>query len=90
VSQAIRGATAHAPAAASRKGSKADLDGLRDRIRGLGFGHDEIAAEVPRRYRVRPADPGQRRQLGGRGSHTGHVLPAPRHDGRRGPWLSCC
>ena len=33
------------------------MDGLRDRIRGLGFGHDEIAAEVPRRYRVRPADP---------------------------------
>jgi hypothetical protein len=57
VSQAIRGATAHAPAAASRKGSEADLDGLRDRMRGLGFGHDEIAAEVSRRYQVRPADP---------------------------------
>jgi hypothetical protein len=53
VSQAIRGATAHAPAAASRKGSKADLD----RMRGLGFGHDEIAAEVSRHYQVRPADP---------------------------------
>jgi hypothetical protein len=57
VSQAIRGATAHAPAAARRMGSKADLDGLRDRMRGLGFGHDEIAAEVSRRYQVRPADP---------------------------------
>jgi hypothetical protein len=33
------------------------LDGLRDRMRGLGFRHDEIAAEVSRRYQVRPADP---------------------------------
>jgi hypothetical protein len=88
VSQAIRGATAHAPAAASRKGSRADLDGLRDRIRGLGFGHDEIAAEVPRRYRVRPADPAS--VASSVLEAVIHVLPAPRRDGRRGPWLSCC
>jgi transcriptional regulator with XRE-family HTH domain len=37
-----------------RKGFKAELDGLRERMRGLGFGYDEIAAEVSRRYQVRP------------------------------------
>ena len=40
--------------AAGRKGFKAELDGLRERMRGLGFSYDEIAAEVARRYRVRP------------------------------------
>jgi transcriptional regulator with XRE-family HTH domain len=54
VSQAIRGATAHAPAAVRRKGSKAELDGLRERMRALRFSCDEIAAEVSRRYQVRP------------------------------------
>jgi transcriptional regulator with XRE-family HTH domain len=54
VSQAIRGATAQAPAAAGRKGFKAELDGVRERMRGVGFGYDEIAAEVSRRYQVRP------------------------------------
>ena len=54
VSQAIRGATAQAPALTRRKGFKAELDGLRERMRGLGFGYDEIAAEVSRRYQVRP------------------------------------
>jgi len=54
VSQAIRGATAQAPAVTRRKGFKAELDGLRERMRGLGFGYDEIAAEVSRRYQVRP------------------------------------
>ena len=54
MSQAIRGATAQAPAAARRKGFKAELDGLRERMRALGFGYDEIAAEVSRRYQVRP------------------------------------
>ncbi len=41
-------------AAAGRKGFKAELDDLRDRMRGLGFGYDEIAAEIARRHRVRP------------------------------------
>jgi transcriptional regulator with XRE-family HTH domain len=54
VSQASRGATAEIPAVAGRKGFKAELDGLRDRMRGLGFSYDEIAAEVSRRYQVRP------------------------------------
>jgi len=54
VSQAIRGATAESPALTRRKGFKAELDGLRERMRGLGFGYDEIAAEVSRRYQVRP------------------------------------
>ena len=54
MSQAIRGVTAEAPAVAGRKGFKAELDGLRERMRGLRFSYDEIAAEVSRRYRVRP------------------------------------
>ena len=54
MSQTIRGATAQAPAVTRRKGFKAELDGLRERMRGLGFGYDEIAAEVSRRYQVRP------------------------------------
>ena len=54
MSQAIRGATAQAPAVTRRKGFKAELDGLRERMRALGFGYDEIAAEVSRRYQVRP------------------------------------
>jgi hypothetical protein len=54
VSQAIRGATAQAPAVTRRKGFKAELDGLRDRMRALGFSYDQIAAEVSRRYQVRP------------------------------------
>ena len=36
------------------RGFKAELDGVRERMRGLGFGYDEIAAEVSRRYQVRP------------------------------------
>ena len=43
--------------AAGRKSFKAELDGLRDRMRGLGFPTiDEIAAEIGRRYRTRPRD----------------------------------
>jgi hypothetical protein len=30
------------------------MDGLRERMRALGFGYDQAAAEVSRRYRVRP------------------------------------
>ena len=41
-------------AAAGRKGFKAELDDVRERMRGLGFGYDEIAAEIARRHRVRP------------------------------------
>jgi transcriptional regulator with XRE-family HTH domain len=44
------------PVAAGRKGFNAELDGLRDRMRNLGFAYDEIAAEIGRRYRVRPRE----------------------------------
>jgi transcriptional regulator with XRE-family HTH domain len=43
-----------APAAAGREGFTAELDALRERMRSLGFPCDEIAAEIGRRYRVRP------------------------------------
>ena len=46
--------TPDAQVAAGSKGFKAELDGLRDRMRGLGFSYDEIAAEIGRRYRLRP------------------------------------
>jgi hypothetical protein len=46
--------TPDAQVAAGGKGFKAELDGLRERMRGLGFSYDEIAAEIGRRYRVRP------------------------------------
>jgi len=45
-----------APAEGGRKGFKAELDGLRERMRGRGFSVDEIAAEIGRRYRVRPRE----------------------------------
>jgi transcriptional regulator with XRE-family HTH domain len=41
---------------ARRKGFKAELDGLRERMRSLGFPYDEIAAEIGRRYRARPRE----------------------------------
>ena len=43
-------------AGSRRKGFKAELDQLRDRMRGLGLGHGEIAAEIGRWYRVRPRE----------------------------------
>jgi transcriptional regulator with XRE-family HTH domain len=44
------------PAAAGRKGFKAELDSLRDRMRKLGTSCDEMAAEIARRYRLRPRE----------------------------------
>ncbi len=38
------------------KGFKAELGGLRERVRGLGFSYDEVAAEVSRRCQVRPRE----------------------------------
>jgi len=46
--------TPDARVAAGSKGFKAELDGLRERMRALGFSYDEIAAEMGRRYRLRP------------------------------------
>lgn len=43
-------------AAAGRKGFKAGLDDLRERMRRLGLGYDEIAAEMARRHRLRPRE----------------------------------
>jgi hypothetical protein len=42
--------------AAGRKGFKAEVDVLRERMRGLGLGHYELAAELGRRYRLRPRE----------------------------------
>lgn len=53
---ARRAAGPHVPIAAGRKGFKAELDDVRERMRRLGMGYDEIAAEVGRRYRLRPRE----------------------------------
>lgn len=50
------GITGDVSAAVGHKGFKAEIDDLRERMCGLGFGHDEIAAELARRYRVRPRE----------------------------------
>ena len=42
--------------AAGRKGFKAELEDLRERMRDLGLGYDEIAGEISRRYRLRPRE----------------------------------
>lgn len=56
MSQASSGTGRQASVTAGRKGFKAELDGLRDRMRSLGFSYDEIAGEVGRRYRLRPRE----------------------------------
>jgi len=38
------------------KGFKAEPDGLREQMRGMGSGNDQIAAEAGRRHRVRPGE----------------------------------
>jgi transcriptional regulator with XRE-family HTH domain len=43
-------------AGAGRKGEKAELDSLRERMRGQGLTYDEIAAEIGRRCQVRPRE----------------------------------
>jgi transcriptional regulator with XRE-family HTH domain len=53
---ASSGAAPGVSVAAGRKGFKAELDDLRERMRKLGLGHEEIAAEVARRYRARPRE----------------------------------
>lgn len=55
-SLAAGGARTGVPAAAGRKGFKAGLDDVRERMRSLGLGYDEIAAEVARRHRLRPRE----------------------------------
>ena len=48
--------TAGHVAGTRQKGFKAELDGLRERMGDRGFSHHEIAAEIGRRYRVRPRE----------------------------------
>jgi transcriptional regulator with XRE-family HTH domain len=52
----VNGTAGAVSVAAGRKGFAAELDGLRERMRGLGFGYEEIAGELGRRYRVRPRE----------------------------------
>ncbi len=52
----VNGRSPDVPAAAGRKGFKAELDALRDRMLSLGFPYDQIAAEIGRRYRARPRE----------------------------------
>jgi len=42
--------------AAGRKGFKAELDDLRERMRQQGLGYDEVAGEIARRHRLRPRE----------------------------------
>jgi transcriptional regulator with XRE-family HTH domain len=52
----VNGASLEVPAGVARTGFKAEVDDLRKRMRKLGMGHDEIAAEIVRRYRLRPRE----------------------------------
>lgn len=52
----INGTVPRLSVAAGRKGFKAELEELRERMRGLGLGHDQIAGELARRYRLRPRE----------------------------------
>jgi transcriptional regulator with XRE-family HTH domain len=55
-SDTSRAGQAGARQALAGAGRKAELDSLRERMGGAGFSHDEVAAEVGRRYRVRPRE----------------------------------
>jgi len=46
----------HLSVAAGRKGFKAELEELRERMHRLGLGHEQIAGEIARRYRGRPRE----------------------------------
>ncbi|GEM_PF-2800832 len=52
----VNGTTPDVPVAAGRTGFKAALDDMRERMRRLGLGYEEIAAEIARRYRLRPSE----------------------------------
>lgn len=56
MSQANAGTVPDVPVSAGRKGFKAELEGLCERMRAVGFGCDEIGAELARRYRLRPRE----------------------------------
>lgn len=52
----VNGIAPDITAGAGREGFKAEVDGLRKRMRTLRMGCDEIAAEIARRYRLRPRE----------------------------------
>jgi len=54
--QAATGTVSRLSVAAGRTGFKAELEDLRERMRGLALGHEQIAAEIARRYRARPRE----------------------------------
>ena len=56
MSQANTGTVPRVPVTSPRKEFEAELGRLRERMRGLGFSIDEIAAEAGRRYRARPRE----------------------------------
>jgi len=52
----VNGTVPRLSVAPGRKGFKAELQELRERMGGLGLGHGQIAGEIARRYRVRPRE----------------------------------
>jgi transcriptional regulator with XRE-family HTH domain len=52
----VNGMSPDVPVPAGRKEFRAELGGLRERMRAVGFSFDEIAAEFARRYRLRPRE----------------------------------
>jgi transcriptional regulator with XRE-family HTH domain len=52
----VNGDAPDVSAGAGRKGFKPEVDDLRERMRKLGMSYEEIAAEIARRYRLRPRE----------------------------------
>jgi hypothetical protein len=52
----VNGTVPRLSVAPGRKGFKAELEELRERMGGLGLGHGQIAGEIARRYRLRPRE----------------------------------
>lgn len=52
----VNGTVPRLSVAPGRKGFKAELEGLRERMRGLDLGHGQIAGEIAPRYRLRPRE----------------------------------
>lgn len=52
----MTGTVSRLSVAAGRKGFKAELENLRERMRELALGPEEIAGEIARRYRARPRE----------------------------------
>jgi transcriptional regulator with XRE-family HTH domain len=52
----MTGTVSRLSVASGRTGFKAELEDLRERMRGLAMGHEQIAGEIARRYRARPRE----------------------------------